>query len=535
MLPQQVTAAIEALIGQGQLEQALDQLVIILDSDPQYAELAKAARVNQGELYQVKAQVLKGTIDTEDAQLANNKIADRALEIIKLAKLGRVTLENEQTPSPRKAWRYYAAGGIVTLAAVLLIWRFFGTAASDCPRFKPEIKFRVLILPFRQTGENKTGEPAIEIADGLNTLISKTPNLDTISTVEVKDNYTDGYPSPQHAEEIANQCGVQMIVWGKINQTSTENYKLDIRYRLLNAGKVYGSGDTSVNNLLESKNQGQLIRDIGTVTEMLYIVLANKANVPVNNSLFASLMPKLSASDIEKSGSKPDTSLLLLLAANVYRQNPKEAIKIYDQVIKEYPEHTEARQKRGALLYEQGDYAGAVRDLDFAAPNAANASPDLLKYRADAALQSGQPIKAQDDIDVLSTRKTDKNDSNWVLEKRKAVEDSLANLRIYRDKLEKQVKSQPRNVKARIKAAKANNQLGEPERSLKVLNVSSDKAAPKSDQEAVIAIEAHLMKHDTVSARSVLAKAEKAGFNVKGFQDRVGTVKALVPAKLQPH
>jgi hypothetical protein len=534
MLPQQVTAAIEQLIGQGELEQALDQLVSALDSEPQYAELAKAARVNQGELYQVKAQILKGTIATDDAQLANNKIADRALEIIKRVKLGRVTLEDEQAPSPRQAWRYYAAGGIVTLAAVLLIWRFCGTAASDCPPYSPKIKFRVLILPFRQTGEKKAGEPAIEIADGLGDLIDKTPSLKEISEVQVKENYTEGYPSPQKAEQIAQQCGVQMIVWGKINQTSAENYKLDIRYRLLDAGKVYGSGDTSVNNLLQSKDQGQLIRDIGSITEMLYIVLANKAKVPVNNSLFAALMPKQNVTAADEAGAKPDTSMLLLLAANVYRQNPKEAIKLYDQVIEKYPEHAEARQKRGALLYEQGDYAGAVRDLDFAAPNASKASPDLLKYRAEAALQSGQPKKAEIDINILSKRNNDFKDSSWVVAKRKAVEDSLTNLRIYRDKLEKEVKTQPNNAKARMNAARANNQLGEPDRSLKVLNPSSGKAAPKSDQEAVIAIEAHLLKRDTVSARNVLEKAEKAGFQVKGLEDRIGVVKPLTPVKKKP-
>lgn len=528
---QQITASIEELIGRGELEQALDRLVAALDTDPRYADLAKTVRLNQGELYQIKAQQLKGTIATDEFQLAYNKIADRSLEIIKNIEQGRFALADSSEPTPRQAWRYYVVGGIVTLAAALLIWRFLSNSAAECPRYEKNTKYRVLILPFRQTGENKTGEPAIEIADGLNVLISRTPNLKDIAAAEVKENYTDGYPSPQLAAELAQQCDAQMIVWGKINQSGAESYKLDIRYRLLDAGKVYGSGDTSLNNLLRNKDQGQLIRDIGSVTEMLYIVLANKAKVPVNNSLFAALAPA-STPATDTSLAKPDTSMLLLLAANVYRQNPKEAVKLYDQVIATYPDNVEARQKRGALLYQQGDYAGAVRDFDFAAPDAEKATPDLLKYRTEAALQSGQPVKAESDLNVLSKRKDDVADAKWLSEKRHAVEDSIAKLRMYRDKMEKEVQTQPSNTKVRIDAAKANIKLGDPDRSLQLLGTPKTRSTPKSAPEAEIAIEAHLLKRDTVSARKVLENAERAGLDVKGVSDRVGV--AVKPLKTEP-
>ena len=267
---QQVTASIEKLIAQGQLEQALDQLVALLNSDPKYAELAQIAKINQGDLYQIKSQVLKNTISNDEARLANNQIADHVLQITRQLNAGQLNLEKQPTRS--QAWRYYVAGGIVTLAGVFLIWKFVFAGPRDCPRYSANTNYRVLILPFRQTGENKNSDPAVEIADGLNVLISKTPNLKNIASAEVKASYTGDYPSPQMAEEIAEQCGVQMIVWGKINQTSDENYKLDVRYRLLNGGKVYVEGDTSVNNLLKNKDQGQLIRDLQSIYEMLYIV-----------------------------------------------------------------------------------------------------------------------------------------------------------------------------------------------------------------------------------------------------------------------
>lgn len=523
---QQVTSAVEQLIAQGQLEQALDQLIALLNSDPKYVELAQIAKVNQGDLYQIKSQVLKNTISNDEARLANNQIADNALQLIRRVNTGQLSLEN--VPTRSQAWRYYVAGGVVTLAIAFLIWRFWFHVAQDCPRYKTNTTYKVLILPFRQTGENKNGDPAIEIADGLNVLISKTPNLKGIANAEVKESYTGGYPSPQVAEEIALQCGVQMIVWGKINQSDDENYKLDVRYRLLNGGKVYVEGDTSVNNLLKTKDQGQLIRDLQSIYEMLYIVLANKANVPVENTLFAALNIASEAQQKQFNSAAPDTSMLLLLAANVYRERPEEAIQLYNQILTAYPNNAEARQKRGALLYQSGDYAGAVRDLEFAAPNPQTASAEILKYRADAALQSGQPLKADADLKILGKKSPTPADNAWIKEKKKVVQDSIVSLKRYRDQLEKASKSQPKNIKTRIKAAKANVELGEPDRSLQLL----DPAVTKTRQtapEAVITIEAYLQKRDTLNARKAFLKAEKAGLNVKGVEDRINFPK-LPPA-----
>lgn len=513
---QQATSAVEQLIAQGKLEQALEQLVSILESEPKYTELLQIARINQGDYYQTKAQALKNTIAPEDARLAYNQIADHTLQLIKQLESGRI---NNSTPDEAKpkVWRYYVAGGLATLLVALVVWQFWFAAVQDCPKFKRNTPYKVLVLPFRQTGENKSSDPAVEIADGLNVLINKTPNLKELAVAEVKESYSGGYPSPQMAEEIAMQCGVQMIVWGKINQSADENYKLDVRYRLLNAGKVAVEGDTSLNNLLKNKEQGQLIRDLQSIYEMLYIVLANKAKVPVENSLFAALHVQ---SGLNKNNSSiPDTSMLLLLAANVYREHPEEAIEYYNQVLETYPNNLEARQKRGALLYQMGNYAAAVNDLEFAAPNPQTANPELLKYRAEAALQSGQPLKAEADLKILGKQKSSSSDTAWIHAKQKTVQDSISKLRQYRDALENAAKKQPKNLKTRVKAAKANLLLGEADRGLKLLEPQKNKK-PQTDQEAVVTIEAFLQKKDTSSARKVLEKAERAGLNVKGVQER---------------
>ena len=191
LMTKQELSAIEHLIAQGNLESALEQLVAMLDRDPRGGELLQIARVNQADLYQLKAAVLKGTLASDDARLTTNLITDSALQIIRRASEGKFNLVETASPVRSQAWRYYLAGGVVALAGALLVWRFLGgkTATETCPTFSEQARYRVLVLPFKQTGEKKASQPEIDIADGLNVLISKTPGLKNIAEADVNEQY----------------------------------------------------------------------------------------------------------------------------------------------------------------------------------------------------------------------------------------------------------------------------------------------------------------------------------------------------------
>lgn len=514
-------SAIKQLIGEGNIEQALEQLVALLDSDPKYAELEQTARVNQGEFYQVKAQMLKNTLAPEDARLATNQLADNVLQIVRRLEAGQLTFEAPETkPSRRQAWRYYVIGGIATLALGILAWLFFGKK-DDCPTFSKKAQYRVMILPFKQTGDMKNFEPEFEISDGLNRLIVRTPGLEADVDVHEQYDIEENYPSFNEAAEMAENCGVQMIVWGKINKSSEQEYKIDVFYKLLGTDIALSTGDTTLSNLLKTKEEGQqLTRDAAAVTNFLYIVLANQAQVPIA----ANLMDDIAPPPTTTSTAANDTSWMftMLALAEYYKNNGQdnEAVKAYDQVLESFPGNEEARQKRGALLYKKGDFAAAARDLSFA-----TATSDLLKIRAEAALKSGNPAKAMEDLDSL--RKTSGGTSSkWIQQKVQEIRDTTNAMQKRLDDIERKALSRPQDAKTQIQAAKTSAGLGDHDKALTYIN-KAIKTAPKNETAYELKVETQLAKGDTVAAEKTLQEAEKNGVNPRSIQKWRPAVRVL--------
>lgn len=513
LMTKQELSAIERLIAQGNLESALEQLVALLDRHPRGGELLQIVRVNQADLYQLKAAVLKGTLASDDARLTTNLITDSALQVIRRAAAGKFSLIETAPPARSQAWRYYLAGGVVALAGALVIWRFLGgkTATETCPTFSEQARYRVLVLPFKQTGEKKASQPEIDIADGLNVLISKTPGLKNIAEADVNEQYDieAQYPNFTQAAEIAEGCEAQMLIWGKINQDARNEYKLDIRYKLISIDGTQ-TGDTTLGNLLKMRDEGRnLTQDVEAVTRLMYVVLANQAKVAVLPELIAAAeSPNPAASDVSAT---VDTSMLLGLAQNhADHRKTDKAIEAYTQVLSAYPDNHEARVKRGSLLYEKGDYRAAASDLDVAAPDAKSAPPELLRIRLDARLQSSQPSKANEDLKSLKKMSNTAADGIWLDKKTEQVQDSIVALRQERDRREQMAKAKPKDTNLRVGAAQANLGLGEPDRALKDANKVIQQN-PQNIEAVNVAVEAHLQKGDTASAQKEIERAERAG------------------------
>ncbi len=522
--------AIKTLIGEGNIETALVHLVTLLDSDPQYSELAQIARVNQGEFYQTKSQSIRGTITPEAAQLSNNQVSDNALQIIQRLEAGKLTFRDE-APKPirSQAWRYYAIGGVVALLAALLIWRFVyyvppAPVVSTCPQFDTKIRYRVMILPFKQTGEKKSSDPAIDISDGLNVLFSKTGNLKNNAEADVNEKYDidANYPSLTEATTTAQDCGVQMIVWGKINESSAEGYKLDIRYKLLD-GNTATTGDTTLSNLLKMNDFGNLTRDVDAATRLLYIVLANWANVPIASNLLETSTAKVAMQD--SSMQAPDTTALLAIArSHLIKNETAQAQAIYDQILDAYPVQKTARRMRGGLLYQQGEFAAAAADLEVAAPDAESADQSVLKIRAESSVKSGQPAKATQDIKTL--RKKIPNQKVWLKNLEQAAAESTKVIEKQLVQEEKLVSQKPRDPQLHNQAAQSNLALGQPEKALNHAETAI-KNDPKNRVAYEVAVEANLQKGDTTSAKQVLEAAKRNGVNVRGVEKWIPQVLPL--------
>jgi tetratricopeptide (TPR) repeat protein len=520
---------IEQLIGQGNIEQALGQLVALLDSDPKYSELAQIARVNQSDYYQLKAQTIKGVISTEEARLATNQITNNVLQVVNRLETGKLTLADATfEPSGSQAWRYYVAGGIIALATALILWQLFGAAPQReeaCPAFSGNLKYKVMILPFVQTGKDTaTNEPAVDIADGLDVLINKTVGFMAGVRINKEYDIRKKYPSFDEADGIARDCNVQMVVWGKINQSAGAGYKLDVRYKLIEADRTISAGDTTLSNLLRPKNQGEYYKDLKAVTNFLYLVLANYAYTPVASTFYeeTEMTADINGYMVAKGGL--DTTFWLEVADNLtHSGDTAEAITTYSKVLAASPANRQALQKRAALLYATNHYEEATFDLKAAAPEAENAAPDLLKIRVDALLKSGKPEQAKKDLKVLERKS---KSGTWIMEKNKEVRDSTEALEKRRDDMEKKASVRPNDPGPGVEAGKANLGLGDPDRALKNAN-KVIRQNPRNAAAVEIAVEALIEKEDTVTARKTLEQADKRGVRSRNIEKWRAVVKPL--------
>jgi len=514
-LSPQALSAIKQLISQGNLEEAYEQLVKLLDAYAHYAELAHIARVNQADLYQLKAQTLKGIIPPDDARLTTNQLTDKALQLIRQLETGKAAFEEDIKPTSSKAWRYYLAGGIVALTAAILVWKLLGGKQDDCPQFSETAELKVLILPFKQTGKTKEAEPEFDIMDGLNDLIEKTPGLRVKALADVHKNFDieADYPNSARAVEIARNCNAQMLVWGKVQQSTGKEYILDVRYRLLDAGGVRYAGDTTISNLLAVTKEASWTHDVKAVTRLLYMVLANQMQVHLAANILAELDPIVDPKmngDVQET---VDTATSLVLADYYIQENETDkAIAQYDKVLSQDPNHSLALTKRGALLLKKKDYSGAARDLEAAqSVNPQSTTPDLLKARVEAFLKSGQPEKARVEIETLRPGAAD---GTWLENKTQEITDSTKALTERRDVMERMAAKRPENVKLRVDAAKANLGLGDNTKALKYATQVL-KNAPDNTKAVEVAAEAHLHNGDTAKAVETIKAAERAGVNVK--------------------
>lgn len=516
-------SAIKQLAGQGDVENALAQLLTILDGKPEMAALSQAVRVNQADFFQIKSQVLRGTISSDNARLANNQITDNLLRIVQRLETGKTTLE--EAPPPEQvhsgnAWRYYTAGGIVALALAFISWQFFFKKSQECPEYGKQKTQRVMILPLKRTDTSNSAKREFDIADELNTLFEKDPQLSAIAEADVNEAYDidKNYPNPSEADAIAANCGVEMIVWGKISNSKDT---IEVRYKLLNPAtpKSARGTDPYLSKLLTLSTEGVWVQDAKTIAKLIYLVLANQTgNTELAFETIKSLQMPMVAADITAASlpANVDTSTMLLLA-DYYRTTGKSdsAILVYNHLLAYHPDNNTALKLRGSLNYKNEKYWAAARDLQDIEPDPAKVDPAILPIRADAYLKCGWPEKARQDLEQI--KKDTLASKEWIKLKERGIKDSL---NVYQAQIkvsEKKLAKKPTDVVSRLTLAKAQNAVGDTDAATKNAEVVQ-KQIPKSTAPVAIIVEASIQEGDIQKADKTIQKADKMGLNTKNIR-----------------
>jgi tetratricopeptide (TPR) repeat protein len=508
------------LIGQGDIEQAIENLVAFLESDSKYAELAQVCRLNQADLYQNKAQVIKGIISSDDARLVTNQVTDNVLQILKRVEEGKTTLTDPELMQPNTEpptsvkWKYYLMGGIVALTLAVLAWKFglFTKEKPTCPDFGKTVEFKALIIPLKQTGDQKTAaEPEVDIMVELNKLLEKSGNK---AISNIKPNYTDGYPTPEQAAQLTKDCGANMIVYGRNN-----GGVLDIEFKVYDEGGVYMKGDSSFSHLLATNDQGKYTQSSVEVARFLFTVISNKirqpiasADLPMIMGIKASNTPKNDSSFFNATFAKAnlDTAMIFAIAENqVLSKNYVEALKNYQAVLDVAPSNHTALKNVGILSFKTGDFSASSRSLEAAIPNAETANPEMLKMRTESHLKSGQVDKAEKDLEVIKEKSSSK-DNAWIEKTQKEVNIDKIALKKEVVQAEKTSRQKPKDVKSSSGAAHLNQRLGDHDKAIKYAEKVQQKQPNNVDAIAVL-IDANMEKGDSVAVRKVIEKAKKAG------------------------
>jgi Effector-associated domain 11 len=538
--------AIRQLIADIQTSDAIERLIELIGSNKAYSDMLRHVRVIQADWSKLASQNIKGTISEEDGRLANNQINDKLLAVLDLIEAGKFTLEppqgeafKDQPIGGRQAWRLYLSGGIISIALALLGWNFFGKGElignnDDCPAYEGERKWKIMILPFRQTGDDKTGDQALEIAEGLNSLIERTPKLaQVVAIVHEKFDIASKYPTSDEAEIIADECDAKMIVWGRIKQdASGKSYKLDVRYRLLEDANTPISGDTTLVNLLKMSDDGQLIRDLDAVTKRLYNIVASRLGVPLESRAYQPFpIAALVAAASSLSEVQVDSIVAQMHESVVEGDTSKQAEDIYTAILEISENDSTALVRRGAIRANRKDYEGAIADWEKAAFNPKTADHNLLKMRVEAYQKTGDLDRATKDLAAYAQKHP--QEEKWVNEKTASIAQDKAQkieeLSVVSAKSSRSGKKSTPNI---IDEAVGYLKLGMYDEAEEKLSTVPKKDAKKP---AVISvkIDTKQRKSGDEEAQKEVEKAKRSGVTTKDIKAYYPEIESLEPVKQQ--
>lgn len=527
-------AQIEAFIGEGDTEKALEQLLLLLGSQPELAELNQTVRIIQADYFQIKSQALRGTITADNERTAYNQIRDKLLGVVNSIK-GNKTTADSTSVAPKQAWRYYAAGGVVALAVVFLLMNVLNGKKEACPSFGRQIRQRVMILPFKKTDSSNQAEQEILLSTAFNELVLKDNKQFAEADVNQAYDINKNYPNPSEAAVIGRECGVEIVVWGTTGATKDV---IEVRYRVVKPAALAMYRDTSripdyLYSIKDLGMEGVLKGDVQSVARMLYLVAimqegSNDMAVQALNNLQPIAM---NADGLTKSAaiSAIDTTTILLNAEALLQIPSKQdsALQLFNQVLAVYPENYRALRGRGLYFLKERDYTSAVHDLHIAQPDPAKVDPTTLRIRTDAYLKGGWPEMARRDLEQIKKDTSAKTNKAWIKDREQKITDSI---HVYEVRLEQAksaaVKTPGKNVEAKIKIAKANIALGKPDEAVKY-SESVNLTNPQNTKAIEATLEAYTQKVDLQKAQETIDKAERRGVDTKSVKYRPDAVQPL--------
>lgn len=518
----QLISEVKELVGNAEMEKALNRLAEFLQSKPEYKALYNLVLQSRAQFQKTQRDEIQGLASSEQTKLGYNQVTRQILQAAEWLEEGNLRPDAGFTKKSRPGSRLWVAAAIV-LALVLAgggYWLFLASSTeepevvqtADCPideKFDETSEFNILLRPF-QSVAGESQRPHVLIANSLQAFIKGLRIKCDFGTLKVED--TDRFYSDADADEDAMKCGADLFIWGITESSPSRPITIKTFYKFFSRGDrlmlsklkgAEGSELATVETLSSILTSGVLTQGIEEDIKLLFGLIAHETR----DSITAISMLE---------GYQPEDSTTLLLKGMVLAEDylathqKDKAWESYNQVLEIHPNYAIARNNRGVLNYQKGNYMEAVEDLSVALEKEKDSSivESILKTRSSAYLNVDHLKEAREDLQKVQTlRKIPDREIN---QKIKEVDQKILEEEKVKASAEAEIRANPNNLSAWNQKAISSAKLGNYREA-----VSAGEAILRRDPDNLDAfvqiIKAYRSAGDTTQAEKVIQRAEAAG------------------------
>ena len=407
MSKQEIIKNIKVAITQAETPKALAQLIAFLDNNQQYSAMGKVARLAQAKYERAAQDFTQGLVDRENTTFIYNSVNRTVLQLVEDLDKDDFDLSHYEPDMRPNVWQKKIWGVLTGILLVLIggfgYWIYTSQQAIPptgitCPTFQENAEFRVLLLPFQPNRKDEL-TPHITIKRRLTDKSAK-EKLNT--SIEIDEDYFDNHDTPGKTEAMmaGGDCGAQMVIWGIWEKTNSGTI-ISTDFKYLGNRDRFGfqklklESDDQIDTVFTMSN----IETRGTITQDIEKVIDNYFG------LIAELtgQPQAAIEPLKRATPAPtDTAAFLLnqmaLADCYIKTGDNHAAgEVYSNILKTHPDYGFARNNRGIIMYEEGNYDQAVEDISVNLEKTPN-DADALIVRASAYLKQDNLEKAEADL-----------------------------------------------------------------------------------------------------------------------------------------
>ncbi len=523
---------VKNLIGNAEVEKAMDHLLEFLREDPQYRHL-------HNDLLQVRSQFRKaqrdeslGLASSESTKLSYSRATQQLLAILDRLESGRLGPEEAGTFEGKRPKRWYWVAGAIALLFMLAGgWYFWGrfqpeepgeVPVADCPidtPFRPTSEFNILLRRFQILAGEDSPRPHIIIATKLENFIKDLGidcDFETLTDVD-----PDQFFSDSDAESTADRCGAHLIIWGLVEKPpATDSFNIQTHYKFVDRDSFLKVSKLELRegSEISSVSTPSIIPTASTITQSIF------ESIKLLFGLIAyETGDRDKAIEMLEAYQPPagDTTANLakgMVLGDVYlaEGQEEEAWEAYDRLLETH-DYPLARNNRGILNLKKENYVEAAEDLTVFL----EIKPDdtvALEARGTAYLKSEQLQKARADLQEVREMKA--APSTDLIQKLEEVERKIVEEKRSQAAAEAELNANPNNLAAWNLKASSSIKLGDYKEA-----VRAGEAILRRDPDNIDAfvqiIKAYRNAGDTAQVNKTIRRAVAAGVNRQEIDDQL--------------